>query len=150
MCMEHTYLCKCGEKEVSITYKNELMPHETFSAIYCPKCSGDVQFDHETMVADNNWIIEYDMEVARFSGHKLPADHSGNLSPELLFDEDYCSWRGIYPGDHVDSIMEREKILELAKKDPKRYLEEIKNWGNNRMERLKQEGWRKAHDRVEV
>ncbi len=150
MCMEHTYTCKCGAKEVSITYKNELMPHETLTNIYCPQCSKDVELDPTTMVADNGWIVKYDMDVARFSAHKLPADDIVRLSPELLFREDYCSWRGIYPGDHIDSVQEREEILSLAKKDPKLYLERMKDWANSRMEKLREEGWIKAHERVEV
>jgi len=150
MCIEHSCYCKCGDREVSITFKNELMPHETFVALYCPKCSVHIDFNPETMICDRGWIIEYDMDVARFSAHKLPKEHSRRISPEVLFDEDYCSWRGMYPGDHLDSIKEREEILFLAKTDPKRYLEEIKNWGNRRMERLKEEGWRKANERVEV
>ncbi len=150
MCMEHKYTCKCGQKEVSITYKNELMPHETLVAIYCPQCSKNVAYDQETMVEDNGWILEYDMEVANFSAHKLPPDHINKLSSELLFMEDYCSWRGIYPGDHVDSIKEREAILSLAKTNPTEYLKEIKGWASNRMSRLSKEGWRKAHEAVAI
>ncbi len=148
MCMEHVYTCKCGAKEVSITYKNELMPHETLISIYCPNCSGDIKFNPETMVSDNGWILEYDMEVAKFSSHKLPADDVTRLSPELLFREDYCSWRGVYPGDHIDSIKEREEIISLAKTNPKLYLEKIKDWATNRMEHLRKEGWKKANEQV--
>ncbi len=150
MCMDHTLVCKCTKTHVSINFKNELMPPETLKAIYCPKCSGDVDINPETMISDNGWVLEYDMDVANFSSHKLPSEHSGNISPDLLFHEDYCSWRGLYPGDHIDNVKEREEILALAKTDPIRYLDEIKNWSTKRMERLQQEGWRKAHERVEV
>jgi hypothetical protein len=96
------------------------------------------------MVADNGWVIEYDMDVARFSAHKLPLPHAGDVSPEVLFDEGYATWRGIYPGDHEDNVRERAEIVKLAKSDPRGYLEKVRTWANGRMERLRQEGWRKA------
>ncbi|KJR41312.1 hypothetical protein MCHI_002813 [Candidatus Magnetoovum chiemensis] len=148
--MEHKFRCICGQEEVSINFKNELLPPETLIAIYCPKCSGEVKFNPETMIKDNNWILEYEMDIARLMGSNLPASHLAVLSPELIFDEDYCSWRGIYPGDHIDSLKEKESIVSLAKVDPKRYIQELKTWANSRMEKLKSQGWRKAHERVTV
>ncbi len=59
--------------------------------------------------------------------------------------ETRSDWRGIYPGEHIDNVREREKITKLAKIDPKRYLEEIKTWSIQRMERFSEEGWRKAN-----
>ncbi|MBF0566681.1 MAG: hypothetical protein HQK89_15760 [Nitrospirae bacterium] len=148
--MDHTFKCACGASEVSINFKNEILPPETLVALYCPKCSKNVAFDSSSMVQDNGWIIEYDMEVASLMANSMPAEHLRNLSPSVIFEEDYCSWRGLYPGDHVDSLKEREAILAIAKVNPKKYLEEIKSWANKRMERLKSEGWRKAHERVAV
>lgn len=150
MCMEHKFKCKCGQEEVSINFKNEIMPPELLVGLYCPKCSKETTFNPESMVKDNDWIMEYEMDVARLMAKNLSADHIAMLSPELIFDEDYCSWRGIYPGDHVDSLKEKEEILAIAKVNPRKYLEEIKNWANNRMAKLKSEGWRKAHERVTV
>lgn len=46
--------------------------------------------------------------------------------------------------DHADSAREREELVKLSRVDPRRYLEEIKKWGIERMERLAREGWRKA------
>ncbi len=51
------------------------------------------------------------------------------------------------PTDHIDSVKEREAIVQIAKTDRKRYFEAIKSWGNSRMERLAREGWRKANER---
>lgn len=150
MCMDHSFKCSCGAQEVSITLKNEILPPETLLGIYCPKCSESVNFNPETMVRDNGWVLEYEMEVATLLAAGMPFEHKRNLSPELIFDEDYCSWRGVYPGDHTDSIKEREQILALAKVDPKRYLQEMRTWANTRMEKLRQQGWRKANDRVAV
>jgi hypothetical protein len=69
------------------------------------------------------------------------------VTPEFIFDEGYCTWRGVYPGDHLDSAREREELLKLAKTDKKRYFEEFAGWGIKRMERLALQGWRKANER---
>ena len=146
MCMDHSLLCRCGREEVSFNFKNEVIPPEAIEAIYCPYCSEGMNIDPETMVHDNGWIIHYDMEVAGLYGNKLPAGHKERLSPEILFNEGYVTWRGVYPGDHIDSRNEREALGVMAKSDPKKYFKEIKNWGIDRMARLKEEGWRKAYD----
>jgi len=62
----------------------------------------------------------------------------------MLFDQGYCTWNGVYPGDHLDSVREREKIIALAKTDPLEYLKQLKSWAVERTEKLKHEGWRKA------
>ena len=120
------------------------MPVEVVDRLYCPACSGDIKYDPESMLMDNGWVIEYDMDVARFMGGKLPY---AEITPELLFDDGYCTWRGVYPTDHIDSVTEREELVKLAKINPKKYLEEFKKWGLERMERLALEGWRKASER---
>jgi hypothetical protein len=93
------------------------------------------------MLPDNGWVIEYDMDVVRFVSGKLPA---AELTPDYIFDEGYCTWRGVYPTDHIDSLRKREELVTLSKINKMKYLEEIKRWGINRMERLAKEGWRKA------
>ena len=144
MCIDHTMKCKCGNQSASFNFKDEIMPVEAVGGLYCPACSGGIKYDPESMLIDNGWIIEYDMEVARFAGQKLP---HREITPELLFDEGYCTWRGVYPTDHVDSVREREELVKLSKINPKTYLEEFKKWSIERMERLANEGWRKAHER---
>ncbi len=145
MCMEYSMRCSCGGREASFNFRDEIMPPEVISRLYCPNCSGEIGFNPETMLADNGWVIEYDMEVAKFSALKTPHLLKKELTPEVLFDEGYATWRGIYPGDHIDSAREREEIVAMAKSDPKAYIERIKNWGVERMERLRKEGWRKAN-----
>ncbi len=146
MCMEHSILCKCGKKDTSFNFKNEIMPPEVIQALYCPDCSGDTTLEKNSMLKDNGWVIHFDMDVAELYGGKLPADDMHNLSPEILFDKGYVTWRGVYPGDHIDSVREREELAKLAKTDPRRYFEEMKSWAINRMDRLKEEGWRKANE----
>jgi hypothetical protein len=142
--MDHKISCACGKNSVSFNFKDDLLPAEVVSRLYCPECSPAVGFNPSTMVADNGWIIDYDMDIARFMGRKIVRDLA--LTPELLFDEGYCSWRGIYPNEHIDSARERGELLKLAQTDPKRYFTELRNWGTQRMERFAREGWRKAHE----
>ena len=145
MCMEYSMRCSCNSREASFQFRDEIMPPEVISRLYCPECSKEINFDPETMIADNGWVIEYDMDVARFSATRSPRLLTKTLTPEVLFDEGLATWRGIYPGDHIDSLKEREEIVALAKTDPKAYLERIKTWGTERMKRLREEGWRKAN-----
>ena len=144
MCIDHKMTCKCGSNSASFNFKDDVVPAEVIDNLYCPVCSDNISLNTETMLADNGWIIEYDMDVARFAASKLPY---AEITPELLFDDGYCTWRGVYPSDHIDSVIEREELVKLAKINPKKYLEEFKKWGLERMERLALEGWRKASER---
>ncbi|UCD35362.1 MAG: hypothetical protein JSU90_00605 [Nitrospiraceae bacterium] len=144
--MDHSIVCKCGRHDASFNFKNEIMPPEAIQAVYCPQCSAAVAYDPASMISDNGWIIHYDMDVAGLYGSRLPSSERGSLSPEVLFDEGYITWRGVYPGDHLDSAREREELAKLAKTDPKKYFAEMKTWAISRMSRLKEEGWRKAHE----
>ena len=147
MCMEHLVVCKCGKRDASFNFKNEVMPPETIETLYCPECSKNVELDSGRMIQDNKWVIHYDMDIAGLYGKRLPASEAENVSPELLFDEGYVTWRGVYPGDHIDSVNERKELVKLAKTDPKKYFQEMKSWAITRMARLKDEGWRKAYER---
>ena len=146
MCMDHAVVCKCGRREANFNFKNEIMPPEAIEALYCPECSHSVTFTEETMLNDNGWVIHYDMDVAGLYGSRLPMSEKERISPELLFDEGYITWRGVYPGDHIDNAREREELAALAKVNPRKYFNEIRSWAINRMTRLKDEGWRKAHE----
>ncbi len=141
MCVDHTMICTCGQNSASFHFKDEVMPHEVVGGLYCPHCFSGIAFNPENMMKDNGWVIEYDMEVARFMSQKLPRT---DITPEYLFDEGYCTWRGVYPTDHRDSVREREELVQLARINPKKYLVEFRRWGIERMDRLSQEGWRKA------
>ena len=146
MCMDHKVVCKCGKNEANIMFKNEVMPPETVEGLYCPECSGALAVNKDVMLKDNDWVIHFDMEVTELYKDRLPSSTKEQLSPELLFDEGYVTWRGIYPGDHLDSIKEREEISVLAKTDLETYFKKIRTWSIDRMSRLKEEGWRKAYD----
>lgn len=145
MCMAHEMKCSCGSGMAGFSFKNEIMSGEVINRLYCPVCSRDIKFDHETMLSDNGWIIEYDLEIARFQANKIKAPRD-EVTPHFIFDRGYCTWRGIYPSDHIDSVIERAEVVKLAKINPRKYLEELKEWATGRMERLSREGWRKARE----
>jgi hypothetical protein len=146
MCMDHLVVCRCGRRDASFNFKNEVMPPEAIEALYCPECSNRVTVNPETMIKDNGWVIHYDMLIARLYSSRLPSSEKEKLSPDFLFDEGYITWRGIYPGDHIDSAREREELAKLAKVNPKKYFEQMKSWAINRMAHLKEDGWRKANE----
>lgn len=148
MCVDHSMNCRCGKSAASFNFRDEVLPLEAISGLYCPLCSVGIRYDATTMVLDNGWIIDFNMEVARFMLTKIAPQ--SRITPDLVFDEGYCTWRGVTPTDPVDSAREREELVKLAKTDPKRYFEALKSWGINRMERLAQAGWRKAHERETV
>ncbi len=149
MCMDYAKKCKCGARSASFNFRDSLLHGEVIAELYCPACSPGVVYDPLTMVQDNGWVLQFEMDMARFMLSKLPAGSSG-ISPQYLFDEGYCTWRGITPTDNIDSLREREEILKYAKTDPKRYFEELRTWGTRRMERLAREGWRKAREGAPV
>lgn len=141
MCIEHSMTCKCGSSRASLHFRDDVMTSDVIDALYCPQCSTRIVVDRENMVHDNGWVISYDMETARFLGQKLSAP---NITPDFLFDEGYCTWSGLYPTDHSDSVAERQEFLPLAKTDKMRYFTEFRKWSSGRMERLARQGWRKA------
>ena len=148
MCVAHQLTCTCGKNSAGFHAKDSILPADVVQRLFCPACSSRAVFDPATMLADNGWVIEYNMDIARFMLKNKSL--AGNISPDFVFDEGYCTWNGVYPTDIVDSARERQELLKLAQTDKKRYFEEFKNWGINRMERLAREGWRKAHERENV
>ena len=141
MCIAHERKCTCGARSVSFHFKDNIMPEQVIKGLYCPICSNRVTLDPLTMVSDNGWVIHYDMDAAKFMGEK---HIKGGITPEVLLDEGYCSWNGVYPGDNIDSVRERETIISLAKTNPLEYFKRLKSWAVERREKLKNEGWRKA------
>ncbi len=146
MCLEVKVKCNCGKEDVRINLKNNIMPEEVIERIYCPEESNSVEFNKNTMINDNGWIIQYNMEVAKFIGSKKLNIDPEKITPEFLFDEGYATWKEIFPGELELSKKERERLMDLAKKDKRKYFEEMKNWANSRMLKYKKEGWRKAQN----
>jgi len=144
MCMEIRVRCHCGAREAAFNLRDNIMPPEVVDTLYCPDCSRKAPYDPATMLRDRDWIIAYDMELARFMAvSKLGVDPE-RVTPEFLFDEGYATWKETYPGELAEIEAEKERIVALLKEDPKRYFEELRAWAQRRVERLKALGWRKA------
>ncbi len=144
MCLEVRKTCNCGSKTAQFHLRDNVMSQEVLLELYCPECSGGITLNPDTMLMDNGWIIEYDMDLARFLAvSKLMVDPD-IVRPGYIFDTGYACWQEMYPGEQQDVLTDREKILALQKEDPSRYLQEISSWNIARIERLKAEGWRKA------
>ncbi len=143
MCTNLVVSCNCGKEKANIMNKNNILSPHVIRNLYCPECSGDVKFDSETMINDNGWILEYNMPLIEATFVRLNVNEQ-EITPEIIFDGGYCSWNGLTPKELDEGRKQREAILKLAKVDMKAYLEKLKNWGNQRMEELKKQGWRKA------
>jgi hypothetical protein len=124
MCSGQAISCRCEIRAARFNFKDENLQVEAIEEIYCPACSGAVSFNPEAMLIDNAWIIEYDMDVVRFTGQKIP-HIDVNLSRS--FDEGYCTWRG-YIQPTISILSGREKLLKYTKK-PRIYLEEVIEMG---------------------
>lgn len=144
MCREVRKSCECGKQNVQFHMRDNVMGEEVLSRLFCPDCSANVEFDDTTMINDNGWILEYDMDMAHFFAVSKLMVNPSHVGPEFIFDQGYATWQEMYPGEQRDILAEREEIMSLAKKEPKRYLEKISSWNIARINRLKDEGWRKA------
>ena len=144
MCTEVKKTCQCGQKTAQFHMRDNILSREVIGKLYCPQCPVEFELDPGTMLADNGWIIEYDMELARFlltSGLQLDPDL---VRPGFIFDSGYACWLEMYPGEKQDIEKERQELLALHKENPNLYLKKISSWNIARIEKLKGEGWRKA------
>lgn len=149
MCMAFRRRCSCSKAYASIHNDGSFMPEEVILNLYCPECGRSVLFDPETMMEDNGWIIEYDMEIANNLASRVGLAH-GQVTPEILFDNGYSSWNGYSPNDQEDKAKEKAELISLAGEDRRRYIEEFKVWTSMRLKRLSEEGWRKAKKAMEA
>ena len=143
MCSNHRLFCSCGRNQANIFFKNHILDPMVVSELYCPNCPRNVEVDLECMLVDNDWILEFDLVLAR--GFLQRANvNTAQLSPAFLFDHGYATWNGFTPNDLDQRLAEREQIVSLANQDMRQYLIEIKRWGCERVEKFRQAGWRKA------
>ncbi|MBU0485740.1 MAG: hypothetical protein KKB30_14645 [Proteobacteria bacterium] len=144
MCVAVHKRCECGAVIVQFHLRDNVLPQEVVSRLFCPACPGDAPFDRATMVNDNGWIIEFDMQLARnimVARNLLDPD---SATPEYIFDQGYACWLETYPGEKDEIKEEKAEIIKLLKIDQRAYLEKIQSWNINRLNKLKSEGWRKA------
>jgi hypothetical protein len=140
MCQAIIRECSCGARLANIHHRDALLPEDAIVSVHCPDCP--VELDEATMVRDNGWTIEYDLEMARhFLQRYLPPEE---VTPERLFVDGWSSWNGLTPTDVWDKSMEMNELVAATKGDPKRYIQEFKAWTMGRTARLAGDGWRKA------
>jgi hypothetical protein len=139
--------CYCGKESARLHHLNTILPHEAVKTIYCPTCSQGININTASMVQDNGWVIEYDMDVATLYTEKMGLSGKG-MTPEIIFDQGFSSWQGYTPNDLEQSNQEKMELAKVAKTDPKRYLGMIREWTLKRAKRLQEEGWRKAKEEV--
>ena len=144
MCQEVNRNCSCGKEKVSLHLRDNIMSQEVIDRLFCPSCSGTVAFVQESMVEDNGWVIEYDMDLARMYAIAKLGVEPAHVHPGFVFDEGYVAWREMYPGETRDIADERERIISMKEKNPQEYLTAITTWAVDRIARLKADGWRKA------
>ncbi len=147
MCMSHKLTCNCGAMSADLTMRDGVVGPEIVRALYCPRCPRDGQIDPATMLADNGWVIVFDMDVAASRANMMPRGARA-LTPEFLFDQGYCTWVGYCPGDMARSADEKAEIVKLMKVDPKAYVKAFTSWAKDRVARLSDQGWRKARAAV--
>ncbi|MEK6202139.1 MAG: hypothetical protein N2A40_06945 [Desulfobulbaceae bacterium] len=144
MCQEVNRDCSCGKEKVSFHLRDNIMSQEVIDRLFCPSCSGTVALEKESMVADNGWVIEYDMDLARMYAIAKLGVEPDQVQPGFVFDEGYVTWREMYPGETRDIADERARIISMKETRPQEYLTAITAWSVERISSLKAEGWRKA------
>ena len=144
MCQEIRKQCRCGQRIAQFHLRDNVLSAEVIANLYCPDCSAQVKMNPYTMVVDNGWVIEYDMDLARFQLSSKLLLEKEQIQPGYIFDSGYACWLEMYPGEKEDILEERAEIMKLQEQDPRQYLRAISRWNIERIERLKEDGWRKA------
>lgn len=144
MCIEVRKSCECGKHQAQFHLRDNIMSKEVLVSLRCPNCAENEKVDETTMLNDNNWVIEYDIELAQFLAASKLQIAPDTVTPAFIFDSGYATWQEMYPGEQQDILEERKDIMELLKTDSTEYLKQINSWNIARVERLKQAGWRKA------
>lgn len=143
MCSNHRLSCSCGQNQANLLFKNYILNPNVVRNIFCPECSTSVNFDLESMLVDNDWVLEFDLPLAR--GCLLGANiNTTHLSPAFLFDQGFATWNGFTPNELEQRLDERREIIALAEENMHLYLAEIKRWGCERVQKFREAGWRKA------
>ena len=143
MCIDVRKTCECGAHTVQFHLRDNIMGPQVICYLYCPACPGNSAFNNESMLCDNEWVIEYDMDMARTILEKKLQIDPEEVDPAYIFDKGYACWQEMYPGEQEDIKEDREKIIKLLEQDRNEYLQAMQSWNIERIERLKTAGWRK-------
>ena len=67
MCIAVFKKCECNAETIQFHLRDNLLGPEVIKRLFCPSCPGSEAFDSQLMLADNGWVIEYDMVLARMN-----------------------------------------------------------------------------------
>ncbi len=145
MCLHQRVRCVCGREEAYMFHRDSILPEEVLIELFCPECSSNVKVDPSCMIYDAGWVIHYDMDIASYF-----LKHRGiqveNLTPEFIFDNDYCSWYGLSPHDIDENTKLTEELAHLKNVSMLGYIETFKNKRLEHVKKLRDMGFRKAQD----
>jgi len=142
MCESFKTNCVCGQKTAEIFFGKMVLAESSVAKVFCPNCSQDIDAGRNDRVWDNDWILEFDMNVLRRHAASMGiAPH--DVTAEWVFDQGYATWVGITPEDTERRNQERAEIHKLAKTDLLAYYKAMKDWGLTREKKFMREGWRK-------
>ena len=95
MCIDVRKTCECGTHTVQFHLRDNIMAPQVLSRLFCPSCQGNSAFDNESMLCDNEWVIEYDMDLARTMLQKKLQIDPEEVVPEFIFDKGYAPYREV-------------------------------------------------------
>ncbi len=143
MCLHQKVKCVCGKEEAYMFHKDSILPEEVLIEIFCPQCSSDVKVDPSSMLYDAGWVIHYDMDVADYF-FKQRGISNVELTPEFIFDNEYCSWYGLSPHDIDENMKLTQELAELRAANLPNYMEVFRNKRVEHVKKLSKQGFRKA------
>ena len=124
--------------------RDNILPLEVVRRIWCPDCSRLVTYEAERMIKDNEWIIEYRMNMAKNILAGKLGDSRDSIDPYFLFDHGYSSWNGFTPYEMEESLKERTEIRAKCGSNTLDFTKRMRSWGLERVRVLGEQGWRKA------
>ncbi len=116
MCESFKTKCVCGQKTAEIFFGKMVLAESSVTKVYCPICSQDIDTERNDRVWDNDWILEFDMNVLRTHAASMGIAPQ-EVTAERVFDQGYATWVGITPDDTERRNQERNEIHKLAKTD---------------------------------
>lgn len=123
-------------------HRDNILPESILVNLYCPECRHQAQWDPETMTEDCGWILEYDIEGARFFFWQKGMTEE--ITPDYLFEQGYCSWNGLTPQDLAERTRLHADLAPLFQQDRLAYINALKATMLRHVQELKDAGWRKA------
>ncbi len=143
MCQSYRKPCACGQRTAELFFGKMVLDEAAVRGVYCPECSSTVDVDTRSMVEDNGWLLDLDVEVLEAFAPRMDMTPD-SVTAERVFDEDYVTWVGFSPEDNVQRSRERAEIEKSTAGDVKSHFEALKKWALEREKRFYDEGWRKA------